>query len=160
MDEEDDFSDIDIVDELETTIQPRRSNFLSVLCILTWIWSGVTLLLVFYAFVAGQQSVALMAKNLTNEWVLLTLLAPALCSGGAILMWNLNRLGFVLYLIGQLAPVIFSFYVAMGVKDIRGASLIFTILSNIIPIGFIVLYALNVPGMKKWGSGNSERKGF
>jgi len=152
MNEEDDFREIDVVDELETTLLPKRTRFLSILCILTWIWSGVSLILLVYSFISGKQTTAVMMKNAANAWFLVGLASPVVCSIGSILMWHLNKIGFLIYLAGQLALVMLSFYVAILLEKVHGPSLVFTVIGSVVPVGFIVLYALNLSGMKKWRS--------
>lgn len=142
----------DVVDELEVTLQLRRTAFLSVLCILTWIWCAIILIYTIIAFsTAFVENAAFFDHIGTNLfWFLITAGSALFCTLGAMMMWFLNRWGFVLYTVGQLAPILFSFYRAIIIEEIHGVSLIFTILFNVIPIGFIVLYAINVPGMKPW----------
>lgn len=138
------------VDELETNPVRKRSAFLTVLCILTWIYSAFLLCWVVYAIFNTRENPLLpRQENNASYWYLIHTLSPIFCAVGAVFMWMLNRWGFFLYLIGQLAPVILSFYTAIALEGIQGPSLIFTILGNSIPIGFLALYAINLPAMKK-----------
>ncbi len=146
--------EFDTVDELEVNPIRKRSAFLTVLCILTWIYCAFLLFWAFYAMFNQRDEarhvsfVRQMRPENHIPWYLLQLLPPVFCAIGAGFMWMLNRWGFVIYTIGQLTPIVFSFYTAIALDGIQGASLIFTILANVVPIGFIALYAINLPSMR------------
>ncbi|MDH4473637.1 MAG: hypothetical protein QE487_13590 [Fluviicola sp.] len=151
--------ELDIIDELEVNVAPKRSNFLMVLCILTWVGSGLAILVYGYLYlIMGQMFRALQAfggdRPKELNWVmwnyLISAIAPVFCIVGAVLMWKLKRLGFYIYLLGQLPPILFSFYTWLVIAGkYNSESLFFAVLLNIIPIGFIVMYAINIRQMKK-----------
>lgn len=151
--------ELDIIDELEVNVAPKRSNFLMVLCILTWVGSGIAILGYGYLYLLMGQMYKVfeaLGGDQPNElnWVmwhyLISAIAPVCCIVGAVLMWKLKRLGFYVYLLGQLPPILFSFYTWMVVTAKQNSdSLFFAVLVNVIPIGFIVMYAINLKYLKK-----------
>ena len=151
--------EVDILDELEVSVEPKRSTFLMVLCILTWVGSGLAILVYGYLYlIMGQMFKALQAfgGEKPNEWnwlmwqYLIGAVAPIFCIVGAVLMWKLKRVGFYVYLLGQLTPVLLSFYTWLVIANkYNSGTLFFAVLMNIIPMGFIVMYAVNVKYLKK-----------
>lgn len=150
--------ELDIVDELEMDVRHRRSMFLTVLCILTWVGSGILMLYHAYMYLMMANAASLLsrfgdAKSL--NWVLMLhlvgIVAPLFTITGAIVMWRLKKIGFVVYAIGQLAPVLLSFYIAIYLTGQTGSSevLFSMILPNVIPIGFLIMYATRLYEMKK-----------
>ncbi len=151
--------ELDILDELEVNVVPKRSNFLMVLCILTWVGSGLTILVYAYLYLMmGQMLRALKAFGGSRpdelNWVmwqyLIGAIVPIFCIVGAVLMWKLKRVGFYVYLLGQLTPILLSFYTWLVVAGNHNSSetVFFAVLMNIIPIGFIVMYAINIRQLK------------
>ena len=140
----------DTVDELETNPIRKRTDFLTVLCILTWVGSGASVLFYGYQllfFAAIQREVGISAG-----WAVLislsNIIAPIFCVIGSIMMWKLKKQGFFIYLFGQLIPILISFYIALVIDHIKGPSLVFAILANVIPMGFIVLYGLQLKDLR------------
>lgn len=111
-----------------TVPEPARPQFLSVLCILTWVCCGIlfimTLKQVFFKEsaeeqlekieqlraispeAADQMEAALENQGGSAETIstVLGLIAVVLSGYGAWLMWNLKKTGFYLYLAGELVP--------------------------------------------------------
>ncbi len=120
-----------------------RPTFLTVLCILTFIGSGLGVLGSILLFVGagavmsyfGTMSGAEGAVGMGYVIGLLILSGTSLF--GAIQMWNLKKIGFYIYtgvgIIGIILPLLFG----MG----------FSTLGTIITIAFIVMYYLNVKYM-------------
>lgn len=140
----------DTVDELETNPIRKRTDFLTVLCILTWVGSGASFLFYGYQllfFGAIQREV-----GISSGWAVLislsNIIAPVFCVVGSVFMWNLKKQGFFIYLFGQSIPILISFYSAIVVSQIKGPSLMFAILANVIPMGFIVLYGLQLKDLR------------
>lgn len=151
--------ELDILDELEVSTEPKRSTFLMVLCILTWVGSGLAIFGYGYLYLLMGQSLRLLRTfggeipDIMN-WMMfqymIAAIAPVFCIVGAILMWKLKRLGFYIYLLGQLTPILFSFYAWLVISGKHNSELIFfAVLVNLIPMGFIVMYAVNVKYLKK-----------
>jgi len=100
----------------------KRPTFLAVLCILTFIWSGltmfssVTLYLLFEqfkTFFASHPDMPYFASQMdfkaifqiNKGFFLLQGIFSGLAVAGAFLMWNLRKTGFHLYIIAQLGLV-------------------------------------------------------
>jgi len=120
---------------VQTTNQ--RPTFLTVLCILTFIGSGLALLFSLIGLVAAGaiESFASYLPVGVGGGIFKSILLIVLIAGslyGAIQMWKLKKLGFYIYAAANVILLIMSFGI-MG--------LIFTAL-------FIVLYGLNLKHME------------
>ena len=121
----------------------HRSNFLSALCILTFLGSGFSFLMYFIAALFFEQASEFIIKY--SRWSSTEAISPlyftllmalnAISLTGAIRMWKLHRDGFYLYVLAQL---IILFVPAMWInfEAISISNAIFTIL-------FIVGFGLN-----------------
>ena len=130
----------------ETTQQSaetaKRPGFLTVLCILTFIGSGLGVLgglLMTVGMGSLMESIPGMGAAMgggTAYFAIGTVLAAASLFG-AIQMWKLKKQGFFIYaganIVGLILPLVFG--------------LPFSIAGAIIPVLFIVLYYLNVKHM-------------
>lgn len=123
-------------------VQPQRPTFLAVLCILTFIGSGLSIIGALISTILSGVLEAIGA-NIPSELSLLipdtglfagiiVLLAAVASLVGAIKMWKLQKIGFTMYAIAQVVMLIAAF----GVM-----SLIFTGL-------FVGLYFMNLKHMK------------
>jgi len=120
----------------------ERPTFLTVLCVLTFIGSGLGVLggismsLGMGAMMAAIPGMEDVSAGGTTYFALGTVLAAASLFG-AIQMWKLKKMGFFIYagasVLGIIAPLIFG--------------LPFSAMGAIFPILFIVLYYLNVKHM-------------
>lgn len=118
----------------------KRPAFLTVLCILTYIGSGLGLLFGILAIVAAGAIAGLLEsipgmsqlEGTGMVMIIVSALLSAISLFGAVMMWQLKKLGFYIYVVAQIAMVATSFSV-MG--------LIFALL-------FIVLYFLNFKHME------------
>src|SRR5687768_819054 len=108
--------------------EPVRPQFLSVLCILTWISCGLLLITTLWGVfnkptpeeqfeqveqmrevspeAAEKMEAAFEAQNNSNQTVglALNLVAIALSAFGASMMWQLKRNGFYVYVAGEVIP--------------------------------------------------------
>lgn len=139
--------DLDVLDELSVeTGPPKRSTFLMVLCILTWVGSGIQLIIwVIYLWLfavikqltdGGPQDL----RHVTGWAVfmlIVAIIAQVFTIVGAVLMWQLRRIGYFVYLIGELSPVLLLIYLMMS----EGAAII-AIFWAIVPVAFSILYGL------------------
>jgi hypothetical protein len=132
---------------------PGRPKFLSVVCILTFIGSGINIIssLVIYLFFDSFKIVAAdLAKTLNLPGMDMITKGPALffaasaliyagAIAGAWLMWQLRKVGFHVYTVSQIllviAPMYFFKLPGPGVMDVLLAGL------------FILLYARNLKFM-------------
>ncbi|MBI3238076.1 MAG: hypothetical protein HYZ43_04395 [Flavobacteriia bacterium] len=124
-----------------------RPVFLTCLCILTWV--GCWFILLYYAFriykindVEGDVFVPL---TLEMEYLLMKVsIVTAIISGfGTYLMWHQRRLGFFIYLFGQIATCAFGLYVYLLDKDINVPTTYYFTAFYVAQLGFVVLYSLN-----------------
>ncbi|MDR0802585.1 hypothetical protein [Fluviicola sp.] len=94
---------------LDTITTSKRPTFLTVLCILTFIGSGLGVLGGILGLV-GSSALASFAPAAGGSviWAIISLAGSALCLFGAIQMWGLKKSGFTLYLLGSLIAVAVS----------------------------------------------------
>ena len=136
---------------LEDKDMKKLPQMLNVLTILTYIGCGLGVLFILLGFlgvgllssltsksVQGAEVASTVAKYATISLVL-SLVGIALCFFGAMKMRNLQKVGFYLYVAGQLVPIIFTFATA-GVT--------FGVMGVIIPLVFIILYATQLKFLK------------
>ena len=120
---------------VQTTNQ--RPTFLTVLCILTFISTGLGLLFGLIGIVAAGaiESFAQYLPVPVDSGIFKSIITLVLIAGslyGAIQMWKLKKLGFYIYAAANVILLILSF----------------GIFSLIITAAFIVMYYLNVKGME------------
>jgi hypothetical protein len=137
----------------ETGSKEKRPNLLTILCILTFIGSGLNAfsnLMVFIFFDASMKFAAELVKafkmpgmdlflNATPIYFVVTALINAIAVGGAIQMWQLRKLGFHIYTVSQilviLAPMFFFHF--------PGPDFFSIVLCGI----FVLLYSYNLKKM-------------
>ncbi|MES2513719.1 MAG: hypothetical protein V4580_06215 [Bacteroidota bacterium] len=147
---------------------PKRPQFLTVLCILTFIGCAISFcssIWGYYSIEASSGALesmgaiqddtygmvsevqATMAKAVENAVpnLVIGLVCSLLCLFGALQMWALKKLGFFIYCIGELTPAIAGFLLGAG-GFIGTASAIIWLL---IAIVWIVLYAVNLKHMNQ-----------
>ncbi len=146
------FEDGDALDELEAGTGRRSPQMLKALCILTWTYTFLALLL-FSVFLGNKKNLASfvsMENEANTTFLLFYLVFPLICSVGAFFMFRLNRWGYLIYLCGQIPPIAYAFYQAFFVQHIEGPSMIFVILPQVIPLGFVILYFTQLHVMEPW----------
>lgn len=97
----------------EETLEPNaqgqeRPTFLTVLCILTFIGSGLGLIGGLVGLFGGSFLSFLTGGGGTTIAIIVGLVASVLCLLGAIRMWGLYKQGFILYLVGALLAIVGS----------------------------------------------------
>ena len=145
--------------------KPTLGTGLNVLTILTFVGCGILLISSIYSFLSAEKSYDAIVKaqdNMANApaWVkgmmgpemvemakktmenkipilLLNLVGVALCTYGAMEMRKLKKQGFVIWLAGEVVPIIASF-LFVGVGVFKGFSSIILLF----PIIFIILYSV------------------
>ena len=145
---------------------PKRPQFLTVLCILTFIGSGLAFIGAIwgyfsikasatllenmgsaegdnYGMMSGMQETMLKAVENAVPNLIIGLVCSLLCLYGALQMWKLRRMGFFVYCIGEITPAISAFFLGGG-GLIGSAGAIFGLL---IAVVWIVLYAVNLKHM-------------
>lgn len=157
----------DALDQFETNNQATKlPAFLKVLCILTFIGSGMGILgaLMNLVLFSASTNILRTANDLSDglydrmgmdidqmvRWTTYSnyanLLGSILCLTGALLMWKLKKTGFFLYIPGNLIPLITSFIAmeyVMGSGPFAFFGMAGIFFSAIFYIGFIVMYGVN-----------------
>jgi hypothetical protein len=151
--------------------EKKLPDMLNVLTILTFIWSGISVLLAIYGFAnarasyeqmvkmqdkldqipsfmksfMGPDPVGMSLKMLDNRVpvTLLSLVSTGLCWYGALQMRRLKKMGFSLYILGDIVPFISS-YIFLGATALGGFGFMFGIAIMAI---FIILYATQLKYM-------------
>ncbi len=131
-----------------------RTRLLSVLCILTFIGSGLNIIsglaigTFFSDFVTVANDLAEtyklpgmeMITEGTPGFFFISALLYAGSVGGAIMMWNLRRTGFHLYTISQILLILAPMYFF----KLPGPSVLDLVLTGL----FVILYSMNLKSMK------------
>ena len=154
----------------ENFMPAKKPQFLKVLCILTFIGTGVGLLEGLYNLIkaptaledfqrdqeltgnmegmsSGFMENIMEAARLSAENALplaITAIGVNLfCLFGALMMWKLRKVGFYVYVCGQLLGIIVPI-ILIGFSGVFGGLMALT---SIFPIAFIIMYAFNLKHM-------------
>ena len=95
----------------EENLQSTRPTFLTVLCILTFIGSGLGVIGNLLGL-AGSAALASFSTGGGAMWSVVGLAASGLCLYGAIQMWGLKKQGFMFYAAGVGISILTSIIVA------------------------------------------------
>lgn len=165
-----------VLDTLPTA--PTRPQFLTVLCILTWIACGLLFISTVWGVLfrpnaeeqyaqiekmrevspeAAENMEALLQKqNSPSQYIntALSLVAIGLSAYGAYLMWQLRRRGFYFYIAGELLPYL-GFVVAgdaamaaLNMIGSAGAAVVIGVML-LFDIVFIAMYGVNLKYMTR-----------
>jgi hypothetical protein len=110
-----------------------RPGFLTALCILSYIGCGL-------AIIGGLVAITTLSG-------ILNLVAALICLWGVIQMWKLKKMGFYIYLVGEIAPLIISIATIgfAGLFNFAGGLMALTVAFGFIfSLLFIILYAVNL----------------
>jgi len=134
----------------------QRPSFLTVLCILTFIGSGLGVLRGILGLIGTSILPAFMVTQGTMLVQLIGLGACALCLTGAIQMWSLKKQGFTLYVVGSLLGIAGSLISYMsvsaalsafdrvgGANVFQGAAITGIVIGIAINLGFVAMYNAN-----------------
>jgi uncharacterized membrane protein len=148
--------------------QKVRPVFLTVLCILSFIGSSLGLIGAILGYISarvsaelyqnigsvqGEEPIGVMGsfqdsllKEVENALpnLIIGVLCSVLCLVGAILMWKLNRKGFFIYSLSELAYPISGFILSAG--GLFGG--IVAAFNLIVAIVFVVMYGMNYKHLK------------
>ena len=141
----------------------KRPETLNVISILTFVGSGIAILGQIYSFFRAQSTydqivqnqdkmdqapdfvkklmgpdpVGMARKTLENRtpMLILAIVAASLCIYGALQMRQLKKIGFPIYVIGELLPIV-AYYIFIGPMGVF--TLVFSLLIN---GAFIIMYA-------------------
>ncbi len=169
----------EILDINEVNPEQKRPAFITVLCILTFVGAGLGLLTGLWSLFTigqvqdtfdtldrlggfGESSLGGMDDfyRWTKISVYLNLLGNAMCLTGALMMWNLKKIGYFIYIPGQLIPLIGSFMVISSMTGFMGAAgpgggmfasmgMIGFFIGALFPAAFIIMYGVNLKHMNK-----------
>ena len=130
----------------------KRPGFLTTLCILTFIGSGLSFILEIYGLIKGGGSLvdaSIIGPFSDNTLIgsIAGLVSYGLCFYGAIKMWALKKQGYMLYLVGCVIAIAIPFInILLGQGDfVEGGVIVVTSIINIL---FIVLYSVNKKHLK------------
>ena len=162
-------------------LTPARPQFLKVLCILSFIMCGLMLLFALVGlkniFLSPEEILGanpymstfqdnnptayqtlLDSMEYKNINAIISLIIPVISLIGVIYMWKLKKMGFYIYLIGELLPYITVFlthgvavmYASASMMGDKGEMFINIFLGCVVvfDILFIALYAMNVKHLK------------
>jgi hypothetical protein len=149
---------------------PERPTFLKVLCILTFVNCGIMILIYFLGSLAlgvsGERAEEAMEKisqsypqlqlqlptgdpselfHQIGMICLICLLANIASLIGAIMMWNLNKIGFFIYVVAELSTNFVG--VSMNASADGSASYVGLTFNILIDLIFIIMYAVNLKYM-------------
>lgn len=145
---------------------PEKPQFLRVLCILSFINCGIMILIwtmcscfllidentvngIWEKMVVSQPKLEdvdpMLFFHEVGTYGLIALFANVLSLIGAIMMWRLNKAGFIIYAVAELGIHFFSMRLNMGQEQGYGG-LIFSVL---IDLAFIIMYTVNLKYMNK-----------
>ncbi len=155
---------MDLLDETNELIDRRENQrpvFILVLCILTWAACGLGLvsgLFQLWSYSAltkmtaqiGAQTFGDNYYALTFWSAIATLVSSVLCALGAFFMFKLKKIGFFIYLFGQILMMSYTVYSSLAIK-VPGLGGFFTsmgLIALIFPIAFIIMYGVNYKHLK------------
>lgn len=149
---------------MDAAVAAKRPTFLTVLCILTFVGAGISLIMNIMSYFTysamasssdmlsdlgaqGEQVGAAMsmlgldpAKMATSAIIVAILNVVILA--GALMMWKQKKVGFYIYVVGELVQAVIPVIVIGGLAG--GMSVV---LMGIVAIVFIILYGLNLKHM-------------
>jgi hypothetical protein len=132
--------------------KPKRPQLLTILCIVTFIGSGLSALAFLWLSVFYDIGIKMMETVYADmpetafllqapyEFFVISFFLYAFSVVGAIFMWNLRKLGFHIYTIAQLSYLVIPYLYFGG----EGSSILSVFLTAL----FVYLYARNLPYMK------------
>jgi len=150
----------------EETLSPQRPDFLKILCILSFVASGLMILI----YTLGSFALSLSQDMIDEVWPQMAqsypqfesldgaqffhevgtvcvygLIANIFSLLGVIMMWRLEKIGFFIYTIAEISTNFFSLNINTGEEGPQYGSMIFSIVIDLI---FIVMYYMNLKHMK------------
>lgn len=146
---------------------PEKPQFLKILCILSFVACGLMILL----YAIGTMALGVSEAAIAGPWAQIVqgnptledvdpmeffhqvgiicvygLIANIFSLIGVIMMWKLEKMGFFLYAIAELATNFFSMNLDMGQQEKSYGGMIFMILVDLV---FITMYFVNLKYMVK-----------
>lgn len=145
----------DILDQSTGGGSGERPQFLTVLCILTFIGSGLGVLGGLLGLIGvgalGSFGGGYGAGGLSIVWTLLGIAGAGLCLFGALKMWNLEAQGFMLYVAGCGIAIVVSILnvLTIHIPSFMAGSVYFGVAIGVaINVAFILMYNANKHALK------------
>ncbi len=161
-------------DETNLSMKERRGNFLLTICILSWVYIGLMLIMTFFNYLKGtdelEQSLMVLEEGTPGvegnpfaetmvdgamvitertienfQGINLSTMAALLLGGlSVLLMFNLKKLGFGLYVLYSIAVPTVSLYFLGADQQIT----IWTVAASaVVSVAFIIMYGVNLKRM-------------
>ncbi|GEM_PF-1159065 len=132
--------------ETNTTLQ-ERPRFLKILCIISFIGSGLfsltTLVIILFYQLQRAEIMVIYIPHDLGQTAMLFLPTFLLTLAGSIILWKMKRWGFYLYLTGALFRILFFIMLWIGDYDfVAGIPL------ALVQLAMIVLFSLNLKYLK------------
>ena len=147
--------------------QPKRPQFITVLCILSFIGSGLSFILSLWQYfsikasdkflqrlsssqddahgmIGGLQDTMTKAVENAVPNLIIGLLCSIICLYGAIKIWKLKKIGFFVYSVGEITPPISLFFLGGGGLVGGTGAVLLLLLAEV----WIVMYAINFNHLK------------
>lgn len=149
-------------------IRKKKPTFLVVLCILSFVGIGFVIISSIISLLSPFNSIASferfgkefntllsntdIAKMMyfTRIRTIVDLVSAFICLAGVLMMWKLMKMGFFIYIIGEIAPLIISTFLYWDVVSNPFLSFVFwtgTLLALIFSIAFVIMYGVNLKYM-------------
>ena len=151
----------------ESNTQPERPDFLKILCILSFVACGLMILVC----LIGSMALSLDAETVNKAWeqviasnpqleelepmefmhsvgmwCVYTLIATVFSLIGVIMMWRLEKIGFIVYAVAELSTHFFTLDMGTNTKSQSSMGLIFGVVIDLV---FIAMYFSNLKHMNK-----------
>jgi hypothetical protein len=163
-------------ENVEVAVRPK---FLQVICILSFIACGIMIIFGIFGLknlfstveeLASEKNMVMLQQMSQESYdsavaalqykdinAIFGILTPSLSLLGVIMMWNLKKPGFILYVFAEILPYILisfttglSTFKAMagGMESMQSVIYVVMALIVILDIAFIIMYAMNLKYMK------------
>ncbi len=131
-------------------VENKRPTFLTVLCILSFIAAGISIIMLLLGTVlagaatagvaAAENAGAEVESAVGNIWAYLGVAAALIITSlvGVIKMWKLQKSGFYIYTVAAVAGIIVDMVLGAGLN----------VMGIIFTVAFIVMYGVNLKAMR------------
>jgi hypothetical protein len=156
--------------ETTSTNNRTRPGFLTVLCILSFVGIAFVVISALFNLFSynspASRNVLDQMGPLVNSVVqgidfermiylsqireIINIVAALICLAGVIMMWKLKKIGYFIYLVGEVAPIITSVVLFFNFSSNPFISLVFWIgnaLAFVFSAAFIIMYGVNLKHM-------------
>jgi hypothetical protein len=151
-------------------ISKKRPEFLTVLCIISFVGIGIAILGALIGLLMSSSGHSMMFMHQNNPVFgniienpddymkmsqinsIIALIAAIVCLAGVLMMWNLKKSGYFIYIVGEIVPPIATISLSgqSGLSEVFASLYILILaLGFIVPIAFIVMYGVNLKHMNQ-----------